>query len=248
MAISAYSGEKLKKHALQGTSLAVDPTRARERKTFGDLYSRARANPSTSRADLRESTATEFYGGERKKGLAAIANARGQIGVLGGEISDLEKRRGIAQSDLERSNKQAGNLARIISKTKYKKYKKQKKWQRSQLKQHGITDDFTAYKEGLGRSEWAQNMGAQSDALNYYRQQGLDMPSWAKIREKGPIMSGYLGSLGVKERAAKEFLPGSVASLAERRAKIGDLQTSITNTYEPSIEKARVYSGFFGGA
>ncbi len=253
MAISAYRGEKLKKHALRGTSLAVDPTRASERKTFGDLYSRARANPQISREALRESVASEFYGGARAKGLAAIAEARGQIGVLGGEISDIERRRSAAQSDIALSGEQAGRLAHIIRNPPYKqkKYRKRKRWQTAQLKKYGITSDFDVYKQGMGRTSWVQNLSQQKQALDYLKTQqpGIGITSWGEMQKQGPMMLGYLASLGMREQAAQKYLGGgSLASLADKRAQLGGLQRSIQQTYVPTAEKARVYSGFFGGA
>jgi len=251
MAISAYRGGKLKKHALRGTSLAADPTRATERKTFGDLYARARANPQMSREDLRESTASEFYGGERAKGLAAIAKARGQIGVLGGEISNIERLRQSAESDIARSGEQAGRISAALRGTGgYKKYKSQMNWRRSQMKTHGITSDLDAYRQGLGRTSWSQNLAAQQQSLEYLKstQGGAGITSYADMKKRGPIMMGYLASLGMKEQAAQKYLGGgSAASLADKRAQLGALQTSIQNTYIPTAEKARVYSGFFGG-
>lgn len=248
MAISAYKGERLKKHALLGTSLAADPARMTERKTFKDLYARARAHPGMSRAALRENVATEFYGGERAKGLAAIAKARGQIGILGGEISDIEAKRKAALGDIEKSGAQAGHLSRILGTKKYKKWRKQRRWESGQLKKYGITDDYRRYREGLAQSGFMRDMGAQADALAYARSQGLQFKmSPAQMRKRGPQMYGYLASLAMKERSAQEYLPGAVSSLAEKRAQLGDLQSSIQETYVPTSAKAKVYSGFFGG-
>lgn len=91
---SAYdTSGRLKKHALLGTSLAVDPTREAERRAFEELHAEAAASPGATRQDFVNRLSQRYAGMESEQNvrLADIARQRGDFETQARGLRDLEK-------------------------------------------------------------------------------------------------------------------------------------------------------------
>ncbi len=114
MAISAYRGGKLKKHATLGTSLAADASRGAEREVFSGLYKQARASANDPAAFKRSAQAQ--FARRNAPGLSTIATARGKIGEARSAISGLEGRRGYAQEGIDLGEARSGIVGAQVAK------------------------------------------------------------------------------------------------------------------------------------
>lgn len=79
MAVSAYDPSgRLKKHALLGTSFAIDPTQAEKRRKFKDLYEEARLQDTKSREATKGRLSARLKGYEQEQAsrLAKIAEQK----------------------------------------------------------------------------------------------------------------------------------------------------------------------------
>lgn len=115
MAVSAYRKGKLKKRALLGTSLAVDPTREAERGKFQELYKTAaserfRSDPEAFRDYLRERQTSETapqqaelsrLGGRLSAERASLADLRSQLAGEESEIGAYTRAGGILGANIE---------------------------------------------------------------------------------------------------------------------------------------------------
>lgn len=85
MAVSAYTDEGLlKKHALLGTSLAADPTRAEDKRKFGELYERAKSHGG-DRESFQTLIASENEA-QRKTALESLAKMEDTAATQSGEV------------------------------------------------------------------------------------------------------------------------------------------------------------------
>jgi hypothetical protein len=89
MPVSAYDAEgRLKKHALAGTSLAVDPSREAQRRQFGELYEEAKTDPAGGREAML-SRLSERYGDYEKQQASRLAEIASRKSMFDKEVSGL---------------------------------------------------------------------------------------------------------------------------------------------------------------
>jgi hypothetical protein len=100
MPISAYDSEgRLKKHALKGTSFAVDPSRSAQRQQFGELYNEAKANPAGGREAMLGKLKSRFtkYGNQQNNRLSDLAKQKELLSGQGPGLRDTDY-----EADLDR--------------------------------------------------------------------------------------------------------------------------------------------------
>ena len=99
MAISAFGPQgRLKKNALRGTALGVDPSRTAERGQFQALHEEARAgNFNQSQMRQRLSGRNDAFGAETQGRLSGLASQRSGLQQEQAALFDPAKERGFAQ-------------------------------------------------------------------------------------------------------------------------------------------------------
>jgi hypothetical protein len=85
------------------------------------------------------------------------------------------------------------------------------------------------------------NQGSYEDFQNFVAEHAAETGKLAGVKD-------YRDYVSQRETAAREAMPGIEAGIEERRGKIGEFQESIESTYRPLAARAKLYSGFFGGA
>lgn len=158
MPVSAYDASgRLKKHALAGTSLAVDPGRAAERKQFGKLHEEATAAAGEGRQFMEDKLKQRFksFGEPQQARLAEIAAQKKAFEVETRGLQDPEKEAGFARWEKD----SAENIA-----------KKQHRWRELDMPEEFLS----GAKKKLKGMDWKERRAWASDRDMWQTQKGYD--------------------------------------------------------------------------
>jgi hypothetical protein len=253
MAISAYRGGKLKKRALQGTSLAADEGRSAEREEFSGLYDEAKkyaGDPSKFR-----SIAESRYETANKPGLSALAQYEGELGTTSSELGDLRSQRSTAQGDIDLSETRGTNVSGIlrdIGEGKGKSYRPKRilsRFAKNNPEDVAAVNEYWNTLDPETRKSMVTSAKGEyvPTAENFGTVDFSDLKKRKKVHRATARQRAYVDYLKEKEDAARGTLSTLDPQIESKESRLSDLNKSYSDTYTPLARRASVYGGFFGG-
>jgi len=257
MPVSAYDQSgRLKKHALAGTSLAVDPDRAKQRSQFQELHKEAR----TAGAKGRETMVTKLtdrykkFGNPQMERLAEIAEQKQGFETEAGGLRDrkLEQRFTEFEKNSEADRSARNNLPRNLHMPDDVKMEAEEK-----LKGMGWEErrDYFGNKDvwdtGMGYSLLGQGKGVGSKISQ--AMPGYEEQYWKKLggKKRRGYYHGKMASRVYADKYGAEKQRAYEANFNKEVDRINEsyipLQEEEGQRQERLADRAELYNLFVGG-
>jgi len=204
MAISAYRQGKLKKNPLLGSSLAVDPNRAQERKDFMSLYGEAKEVAGEGRAGMvrRLSERYQKFGAPHVKQMEGFGAERDKLAAVDTSKERMGARRELASAD-------AGVAAgkQWLSKAGLKKFdayspSQQQVLEDARVKQYGEKGKQFQWRRKLAHGKKYYNELAAKKKEAY---EGLVTENTARVARIGTLTGQYNEQRGMLQARADQY-------------------------------------------